>query len=578
MDEATFQQIQRDFDDHDQFCRESLYIRDKLGKQVSLIPQPAQTRLNEKIRECRAKRKPIRLLYLKARQVMVSTAVASEFFHQCAFIPGQKAMVVAHEVKSSENIFGYYQQMSRGYEPFHGVIDTQAVERDKDGALEWEGGGYVHVATANNLKTGRSYSLRYLHLSEFAFWRDAKTLMTGLMQAVPGDPDTIVVIESTANGVGGEFHRLWLEASDPTSGSEWIAVFFAWWEHPEYELRVDDPGAFQASLSEEEIELQQRYNLRLGQLAWRRWCIGANCQSSPEVFKQEYPSNPEEAFLFSGRPRFSLKHLAKMPIIPDAAVGELEEFYNGPKPVIAFVTKERGAMVLYKKPQQGHLYCIGVDICEGIDANETLGASDPDYSVAIVIDRANGEQVAKVRGRIEPAAFAEYCNALARYYNWAYIVPEANGPGIAFIEQLLRDNWPPALLYHRRPQPDEIFAANDSTVLSKLGWKTSPVTRVQLLSLHDQAIREFGVIIRDPHTLNEHQYFVIKANGKAEAQDGMHDDEVFALALAVVGLGTAPADRSLDQVKKPQPPKQHASGTVQPYGQRREERGTRIRL
>jgi hypothetical protein len=396
--------------------------------------------------------------------------------------------------------------------------------------------------------------------------------MTGLMQAVPDDPDTIVIIESTANGVGGEFHRIWQEANDPTAETDWVPLFFAWFDHPEYTHRFEstaDAEAFQRSVTQEESELAARYNLTLGQLSWRRWAIKNKCQNSPEVFHQEYPCCPEEAFLFTGRPRFSLAHLARMPILPDGAVGELEEFSNGPKPLLAFVPKERGAMVLYKKPVGNHRYVMGIDICEGIDANETLGASDPDYSVAIVLDCLSGEQVCKIRGRIEPAAFAEYCNAVARWYHWAYMVPEANGPGIAFIEQLLRDNWPPALLYHRRPQPDEQFAENDSTVLSKLGWKTSAVTRVQLLSRHDQNIREFGVIIRDPNTLAEHQYFVVKGNGKAEATDGMHDDEVIALALAGIGLESAPADRSLAGVLKQRPPGQQTSGTVTGYGKRR---------
>lgn len=573
-------EVREAFHDHQTFCEESLKIRDKRGVPVPFRLQPAQARLNAIIRERRAKKKPVRIIVLKARQVMISTGTAAEFFHECAFTPGQKALVVAHEADATKNIFGYYQQLQDGYEPFRGVIDTLPVEKSNDGTLlGWEGGGYVRVATANNLKTGRSFSLRYLHLSEFAFWRDAKTLMTGLMQAVPDDPDTCVIIESTANGVGGEFHRIWQEANDPTAETDWVPLFFAWWEHPEYVRAIADRAAFQASLSKEEIELQQRYSLTLERLAWRRWAIKNKCQSSPEVFKQEYPSCPEEAFLFTGRPRFSLLHLGRMPVVEQGAVGELTEYYNGPKPVLAFMPQERGAMVLYKKPVAGHQYVIGIDVAEGIDTNETLGASDPDYSVATVLDRQSGEQVAKIRGRIEPAPFAEYVNALARWYNWAFLVPEANGPGLAFLEQLLRDNYPPSLIYHRKPAPDEVFASTDNTVLSRLGWKTSAVTRVQLLSRHDQNIREFGVVIRDKHTLSEHQYFVTKANGRAEATDGMHDDEVIALALAGLGLEAAPADRSLAGVQKQRPPHAVASGTVSTYGRRRQQdRGALVKL
>jgi hypothetical protein len=582
VEEAHIRDAHRDFQDHKTFCRESLGIRDKRGVTVPFELYPAPAGLHKIIQDRRAKGKPVRVIVLKARQVLISAGTAAEFFHDCAFLPGQKALIVSHEANSTEQIFSYYQQLQANYQPFRGLIDTLPVVRDTDNVLEWEGGGYIKVATANNLKTGRSFSLRYLHLSEFAFWRDAKTLMTGLMQAVPDDPDTAVIIESTANGVGGEFYRLWQLANDPTQDTEWIPYFFAWWEHPEYVREPDDPAAFQRSLTREEIQLRDRYHLTLAQLNWRRWAIKNKCGGSPETFKQEYPSCPEEAFLFSGRPRFDHASLARMPVdATGGAVGELQEIQQGPKTVLRFFpdSERRGAMVVYDLPKANHTYVMGVDVAEGKDASDILGSEDPDYSVACILDRQTGAQVAKIRCRMFPAAFAEYCQAAARFYNWAFMAPEANGPGIAFIEQLLRDDWPPALILHRERQADEQFALGDNAILSKLGFRTSAVSRVQLLSRHDQNIREFGVFIRDPITLAEHQSFVIKANGKAEAADGCHDDEVFACALAGVAIEAAPADRSLAGIKKPGPPGVSVSGTVKSYGQRRlPERGVTIRF
>lgn len=571
------QEVLRGFRDHQTFCEESCAIRDKLGKTVPFRLGPAQLKLEEAIQERRRKKRPVRLIVLKARQVWISAGTAAEFFHDCAFVPGQKGLVVAHEVEAARNIFGYYQQLQANYKPFGGYLQTLPVLRNNDNLLAWQGGGYVKIATAGNLKTGRSFSLRFLHLSEFAFWRDAKTLMTGLLQAVPDDPNTIVIVESTANGQGNEFHKLCLEAMDPTVDSDWILVFFAWFEHPEYSIEPVDAAAFQASLSKEERELRDTYNLTLAQLNWRRWAIRNKCQGSPEIFRQEYPSNPTEAFLASGRPRFSHQHLNRMPAARKDAreagtVGELEQFRNGPREVIGFFPGDRGALVVYKKPAPGKQYVIGIDVAEGIDASESLGASDPDYTVACVVDQSTGEQVAKLRGRIEPGAAAEYVELLARWYNWAYLVPESNGPGIAFLEGILRLGYPPALIYHRRPAPDEQFDDGDHTELSRIGWKTSQVTRVQLLSKLDLAIREFSIIITDPITLQEHLFFVTKANGRAEAQDGQHDDEVFAAALAVVGMETAPADRAIAGVKRDKPQGARApksSGTVTRYGRGR---------
>lgn len=574
--------VYQDFHDHARFCRESLTIRDKGGRGVPFVLQPAQLKLRALVDKCRRKRKPVRIIVLKARQVMISTGTAAEFFHEVPFHPGQRSLIVAHEANASKNIFGYYGQLQDSYQPFGGIVGLPPVEQRADdrGLIKYANGSEIKVSTANNVKTGRSASIRFLHLSEVAFWRDAPTLMTGILQCVPDDPDTMIVIESTANGKGGEFYRRCMEAMDPTSETEWEFLFFAWWEHPEYARPIADKPSFERSLAREELRLAETYHLTLEQLHWRRWAIKNKCGSSVETFKQEYPSCPEEAFLATGRPRFSLTHLARMPKVREATVGELVELQNGPKSVLAFEEQERGALVLYKRPAANKQYVIGVDVAEGIDpAARAGGASDPDYSVAQVFDRDTGEQVAKLRGRIEPAPFAEYVAALGRWFNWAFLVPEANGPGIAFLEGILRAAYPPSLIYRRRPLPDEQFRDDHGTTLQLLGWKTTNVTRVQLISRLDAAIREFSVILHDPNTIAEHESFVIKATGKAEASDGAHDDEVIAAALGVIGLGSPPPDQRLLGLAKPQPPNSPHVGSVVTYGKRRlPGRGERIRL
>ncbi len=570
----------RRFKDHAAFARESLTIRDKRGRAVPFLLQPAQIKLNTLIESCRAKRKPVRIICLKARQVMVSTGVAAQFFHGFAFNTGQKALVVAHEEAASKNIFSYYQQLHDGYKDFGDALQLQPVNNNAPaaGKLEYDGGSYVQVSTANNLKTGRSFSLRYLHLSEYAFWKDAKTLMTGLMQSVPDDPDTMVIIESTACGVGGDFWQRWQDACDPSSGSEWLPMFFAWWEHPEYFRPIADKAGFQASLTRDEISLMELHPISLEQIHWRRWATKNKCGGSPDSFKQEYPSNPEEAFLFSGRPRFDYKSLARMPIKHDGLVGELYQDTEERRQRLLFQVNEdrRGALTIYKRPQPNKRYACGIDVAEGKTISKT--GEDPDYSVAIFLDADTGEQIAKLRGRIEPGPFGEYLAAVAEWFNWAYLVPEANGPGIALLEELLRQGYPPALIYHRKPTADMQFVDGHGTLLQELGWRQTVSTRPQLISTLDMAIREMSVIIVDPGTVQECKAFVIKPNGRIEGQDGTHDDEVFALGLAIVGLQHMPMDKRLHGLGIQRTGRPVQGGTVRQYGKRRqEERGELLR-
>ena len=55
---------------------------------------------------------------------------------------------------------------------------------------------------------------------------------------------------------------------------------------------------------EEEKEIKDQYGLDDEQIAWRRWCIRANCGGDVVKFRQEYPSTPNEAFVATGRPVF----------------------------------------------------------------------------------------------------------------------------------------------------------------------------------------------------------------------------------------------------------------------------------
>lgn len=575
-------QAREAFEDFERFCRESLTIRDKRGITRPLELSPSQRKLHSAFARARKMGRPVRILALKARQVYFSTGVAAEFFHRVPFAPGQRALIVAHEVKAARNIYDYFRQFHDGYKRFRDILLLPKVDTEAHAAgnIVYANKSRIEVATADNVNTGRSASIRFLQLSEYAFYRDAARLMTGLMQCVPDDPETAVVIESTANGIGGDFHRRWQEASAPGYDGEWICVFFAWWEHPEYRRAVADPLSFAKSLSREEQQLRETYNLTLEQLHWRRWAIANKCDGSKDRFKQEYPSSPQEAFLTSGSPRFSAEALARQRIIPEGLHGDLFEEQIGPKLSLMFREEPQGCMTLYKRPVPNRLYVVGVDLAQGIDPAAEKGAPpDPDWSVAEVFDRDTWEQVAKVRARLEPVPFAQYVDALLRWYNWGFVVPEVTGPGIAFMGELMRLDYPPSLIYRRKPRPDEEFRPDQQVTLHMLGWDTNSVSRVLLISRLDRALRDNSVILHDPNTVGEMQTFVIWPNGKPAGAAGCHDDEVIATALAVVGLETPPPDPRRLGLSPARAPLSQQAGAVRHYGRAAaDRRGELVRL
>jgi hypothetical protein len=528
------------FADDEFFCQQSLVIEDKQGRTIPFVWNPAQKKLDAAIQKQYARRQPVRILILKSRRSGFSTGVAGKLFKETAFYDGQKTLIVAHEKDPAANIFQMYSRFNTHYKPFANVLALPELKSDTKQSLEYKNGSSIQIATANNLEGSRSFNFRRVHLSEFAFYRNAKTLMTALMQTVPDDPDTLVIIESTANGVGGEFYDMWQEATDPNKKSDWLALFFGCYEDPESWRELDTPpDEFQDTLTDEEWKLIERYNLHLEQINWRRWTIRNKCNNDPCIFAQEYPANPQEAFLSTGRPRFDHNQI-NMHVGVEGMVGELERITVSDVTRLHFAQRDRGALQIWRRPEKKRSYIIGADTALGLDASEGkgTGTADPDYSVAQIFDRDTGEQVACFRSRIIESAFGRYLAILGEWYNWAYIVPEVQkGYGRSTLDSLLACEYPQHRIYNRR---NEIIPSKPR--YEDLGWETTVVTRPQLLSGIDNALMDGSITIYDATTIQELRTFEYGKTDKPEARSGCHDDTVIALALAIIGIQRAPRE------------------------------------
>src|SRR5690606_4193267 len=114
----------------------------------------------------------------------------------------------------------------------------------KELAFSHNGSGYK-VSTAGSKGTGRGSTVHYFHGSEVAFWPNAEKHAAGVLQAVPQGNATEVILESTANGVGGYFHTQWRKAEK--GESDFIAIFVPWFWQSEYRTRCPDDFEFSES-------------------------------------------------------------------------------------------------------------------------------------------------------------------------------------------------------------------------------------------------------------------------------------------------------------------------------------------
>jgi len=282
-------------DDFAAYGRACLKIRPKdprAGNQPLLL-NAAQRYLHQRLEGQRVTTGKVRALVLKGRQQGISTYIGGRFYWRATHGRGIRCFILTHEQEATNNLFAmverYHDHCPEIVKPSTGASNAKELSFDK---LE---SGYA-VGTAGTKAVGRSQTIQLFHGSEVAFWPNAATHFAGVVQAVPDLPGTEIVLESTANGVGGEFHERWQQAE--TGTGDYIAVFIPWFWQEEYRRAV--PQGFQ--LDQEETEYMEAHGLDIGQMAWRRNKIAE--LKDPLLFKQEYPATAAEAFQMSGHDGF----------------------------------------------------------------------------------------------------------------------------------------------------------------------------------------------------------------------------------------------------------------------------------
>ena len=563
--------LDRAWRDHAEFCRRSLIVETESEQLVPMELGAGQLKLDAEIRRQEALQRRVQIIYLKSRRIQATTGTAAQFFQRTAFRAGIHTLVFAHDTPSVENIFRIYQRFHDRYKPFAGLIRLPQSRALTD-RLQYSYGGdekssYIQIQTAGNADFGRGFRASNVHFSEFPYYERPRQLLNAVMAAVPRLPGNMVVIEGTAKAIGDEFHSMWQAATE--GRSEWAGLFMGWWEHRSNRMPLPmDDARFHASLTTAEGDMMRRFNLDLQQIAWRRYVIANEFNGDESSFRREHPATPEDAFSASSRTRFSIPHIQRMPIRRDAMRGDLEENEVGGEKRIMFQAGEYGALTVFRMPERGKCYAAGADAAGGADLNEGKGDPDTDFACTQILDRDTGEQCAVLRLRAMPGAFGRYLFRLLRWYNNAQACVEKTGVGIATIEALLNCGYPASLIYHRPVNPDQ----DPATRSDKIGWNTDEVSRQQLLSLLDEAIRAGSVHVYDPVTQSELLTFVVSARGKAEAQRGCHDDTVMALAFALIVMARMPRPVQRDPERmRPE---------IQYYGKRQDDdaRGQKVRL
>lgn len=464
-------EVDRMLDAFERFCSEAIMIK-RPGERAPFILRDAQ---RDTVRRWMTHRNTITL---KARQIGFSTLVAA-FALWCAMGGGDRQIyLLSRRQEDSISLlnkakFAFKSMPLWARERAPGVIDRTQLR------MTFENESFIQSSpAAGDPITGETAFL--VVVDEWAKFPDQEAAWASIEPVA--DIGGRVVGLSTAKGEGSFFHRMWVGAT--TQSNNFHPIFHPWWAVPER-----DDAWYQ----------DKKENLEPWQLF------------------QEYPSNPEEAFIGSGNPFFNLDVLREMR--PKEPIGQF--FVTGNSDGgNRFLCDEiqGGEYTMYVRPSPRRTYVIGADIAQGLEHG--------DWTVAYVMDAETGDIVGVYRGKPEPDEFANILVGLGYMHNYALLAPEVNNHGRSTVDHL--KNLKYQRIYRRRTKLKRGYEAPTET----LGWLTTHGNK------HDICL-ELGVWLRThnvPHepTIAELKTFRAEQKGeRIKLQGSPHDDCVLALAITV---------------------------------------------
>ena len=517
-------------------------IKDKRGKDIKPKPNTLQKRMFAHYRKCQIEDKPCKMIILKPRQKGASTCAQALTYHHMRKHENLSGSLMGDISGTSDKVFEIYRRYAE-YDHFPWTEDGGSLADGGNLAdlIKLKSKSAYGKETAGSKNAGRSGTIQVGNMTEVAFWpmQGERDPALGYLQSLyDGDNVSLVVADSTPNGPNGWFYRTWVQ------DNEWAKIFAAWFEFDDSVIPFHSDAErqdFIDTLSEDEKEEMERFDVTYENMHWRRRVLQDKCNGDLSKFRQEYPSDPEECFLMSSRPRFHVSNLDKM--VKASAdlkpkMGTMSVQTDGK--TANFKPDRLGNWKIYEEPEYDSKYLISVDTCTGEDQQMQGLAADPDFH-SVQVWKAPFEDwhgnwhvprlVALHHSRLDIGVLAQEIEGASRWYGDAFIIPEVNNSGLALLKYLLEAGLS---VYRRRR-----FNDSSGMVEKSFGWSTDKVTRKTVIDHMAAELLEENFDIPDPDVLKEMKTFVINDKGKPEAAPGHHDDHVLAAAIALYNIDSA---------------------------------------
>lgn len=544
--------------DFEYWCATCVKVRQKLTGEIdSLILNAPQRRMLAEMEKDRLEKKPIRIILLKARQWGGSTLIQMYMaWIQSVLRRNWHSLVTAHVKNTAATLRQLYSTTLANYPEELWDGDEKPRFRPMPDASNTRiicgRGCNVTIASSFSPDSIRGIDLSMAHLTEVAFWKDSECIdpadmLRSICGTVPLAPDTLVAVESTANGMGNFFHSEWQRAVG--GESVFRPIFVPWYEIGIYRLPVRDPGRFIEEMDNREKAFWDK-GLTLEMIAWYRMKLRE--MGDIRLMQAEYPTDAVEAFVSSNTDVFSPRAITELRA---GCTGEPEKGeVQGETPLgegairdVRFVPDECGSLKVWERPEgkpARNRYVVAVDV-----GGRSSGS---DWSVIAVLDRTprgggGPAVVAQWRGHCDHDILGWKAAAIARWYHEALLVIESNtldaasqGSSQLILEQLNR-------VYRNLYTRQVLDGSSGSEPLkSRVGFHTNHRTKALIITMLIAMVREKAYRERDPDALTEMSVYRQLPSGNFAAKKGFHDDILMTRAMGLYVSTTMPPPRTFD--------------------------------
>ena len=589
----------------------NLKIVDKKSTLSPLIHNDAQIKVHSAMELQQSHGLPVQLLIYKARQEGISTKIEADLFEMMNRHENWFACVASLDDDSTSKVFRMCDTFQREMPEDSKRPTVRASAKEIRYAPPHNSS--ILCQTAGKKVLGRGGTTKGVHATEVCFWANAKKQLVGLLQEVPDEPDTIQVLETTANGTGNEFskrywaavkrlRKLWLKNDeykeivnlkknystiridgmnyiklqsesmvgfasfvpgkgipqkviDPTVLRGDLPIFLSWQDFPEY--RVELPKGSKGQVPGMTPEMQDyvkegsamEVSLDPEQIYFALLKVQNKCGGDYDLFKQEYPRTAREAEIATGRMVFRPIHLDEMEKHCKPPLMTVEFYYNDQDEVrYREVDRRNNAWSVWRWPVKTHSYVGFGDVAEGVLSDPHDSKSEPDRSVAEIMDRNWHDIPLVYYGRPDTIEFGDQFLMACKYYNYAWASPEMNSIGQSVLDTFKRDGY--QFIYQRETKEDTDVTEDHK---SKLGWKTTVASRKPMIADLVEAVKQQAIIIYDIRIIEEMRVFIWNKTGKPEASVGEHDDCVITTAGLLQMHQRCPLNEDLSLADEPKP-------------------------